>query len=491
MAGIRQFQRGGWRPGDDGRGRVDIVVAGLVHAALWRTRLPQTSAGALAPRAEGQVRERGGRYVPDMNIEIVTIGDELLLGFTIDTNAAHIAREFAALGIRVVRRATVGDDATAIAAAVREALERTGAVITTGGLGPTADDMSKPAVAAIFGRGMVLDSAVLANLEERWLKRFGHALPPSNRQQAMVPDGATILPNRHGSAPGIWLEDEQRRWVAMLPGVPREMRGMISDTIIPMLRDRVGADATVIRSRTLRTANIAESALADRLGELSRGVDGMPLAFLPGDDGVDLRITSRGLPMREAERRLDAAAARIHAQVGRFVYGEGDDDLAAVMLSACTDRNATIAVAESCTGGMLGARLTAVPGSSAVFLGGTIAYGNDVKVRELNVPVEMIAEYGAVSEPVALAMAAGARARFGSTIALAITGIAGPGGGTEEKPVGTVWVAVDDGDRAHAVRAVLPGNRREIRYRAAQLALDRLRRTFSNDSDATAWTSRA
>ena len=426
-----------------------------------------------------------------MNLEIVTIGDELLLGFTIDTNAAHIAREFAALGIRIVRRATVGDDPAVIADAVREALDRTGAVITTGGLGPTADDMTKPSIAAIFGREMVLDAAILENLEQRWLKRFNHPLPPSNRQQAMVPAGATILPNRHGSAPGIWLENDRHQWVAMLPGVPREMRGMIADTMLPLLRDRVGPDAPVVRSRTLRTANIAESALSDRLDELARGVDGMPLAFLPGKDGVDLRVTSRGASARETERRLDAAATRIRDKVGQCIYGEGDDDLAALMLAACAERHATVAVAESCTGGLLGSRFTAVPGSSAVFLGGTIAYGNDVKVRELGVGVDVIAEHGAVSEPVALAMAAGVRARFGSTIGIGITGIAGPDGGTPEKPVGTVWVAVNVAGHAHAVRATLPGDRNEIRYRAAQLALDRLRRAFANETDAAAWMSRS
>lgn len=426
-----------------------------------------------------------------MNIEIVTIGDELLLGFTIDTNAAHIAREFAALGIRVVRRATVGDDAESIASAVKQALDRTGAVITTGGLGPTADDMSKPAVAALFGKSMVMDAEILANLEARWLKRFGHELPPSNRQQAMVPEGATILANRHGSAPGIWLEDVQHRWVAMLPGVPREMRCMIADTIVPLLRDRVGADATVVRSRTVRTANIAESALADRLGELARGVDGMPLAFLPGNEGVDLRITSRGLLPRETERKLDAAATRIREKVGRFVYGEGDDDFAAVMLAACAERGATIAVAESCTGGLLGSRFTAVPGSSSVFLGGTIAYHNDVKVRELGVSASDLAEHGAVSEVVARAMASGVRARFGSSIGFGITGIAGPDGGTPEKPVGTVWVAVDVDGEVHATRALLPGDRSEVRYRATQVALDRLRRVFAKDADTTAWTSRS
>ncbi|MFN9201906.1 MAG: competence/damage-inducible protein A [Gemmatimonas sp.] len=425
-----------------------------------------------------------------MHIEIVTIGDELLLGFTIDTNAAHLAREFAALGVRIVRRTTCGDDADSIAGAVRDALGRTGAVITTGGLGPTADDQTKPAIGALFGRGMVLDGDILANLEQRWLKRFGHPLPTSNRQQAMVPDGATILENRHGSAPGIWLEDALGRWVAMLPGVPREMRGMVADTLLPRLRERIAPGGPVVRARTLRTANIAESALADRLGELAGGVNGLSLAYLPGRDGVDLRLTSYSLPSMVTERALNAAAVLVREKVGRFVYGEGDDDLAALMLAECGARGATIAVAESCTGGMLGMRLTAVPGSSRVVLGGTIAYANEVKIRELQVAAEDIAAHGAVSEPVARAMATGVRRRFGSSIGIGLTGLAGPGGGTPDKPVGTVWVAVDvDGD-VHAVRAVLPGDRGEIRWRAAQLALDRLRRAFAQDTEGAAWTAR-
>ena len=425
-----------------------------------------------------------------MNIEIVTIGDELLLGFTIDTNAAHLARELATLGVRIVRRATCGDDATAIASAVQDALERTGAVITTGGLGPTADDMTKPAIASIFGRGMVLDPDILAALEERWRKRFGHELPASNRQQAMVPEGCTILPNRHGSAPGIWLEDAQHRWVAMLPGVPREMRGMLADTIIPHLRDRLPLGGPVIRARTLRTANIAESALADKLGELARGVHGLSLAYLPGNDGVDLRLTSYRLPARETEATLTEAARLVREKVGQFIYGEGDDDLAALMLTECAARDLTLAVAESCTGGMLGMRLTAVPGSSRVVQGGTIAYANAVKVRELDVSESDLDAHGAVSEPVARAMATGARLRFGTNIGIGITGVAGPDGGTPEKPVGTVWVAIDLDGEVHAVRAILPGDRSEIRYRTAQLALDRLRRVFEGDQDTAGWTAR-
>jgi nicotinamide-nucleotide amidase len=306
----------------------------------------------------------------------------------------------------------------------------------------------------------------------------------------MVPEACTILPNRHGSAPGIWLEDAQQRWVAMLPGVPREMRGMLADTIIPHLRDRLPLGGPVIRARTLRTVNIAESALADKLGELARGVNGLSLAYLPGNAGVDLRLTSYTLPARETETALTEAARLVREKVGRFIYGEGDDDLAALMLAECAARGLTLAVAESCTGGMLGMRLTAVPGSSRVVQGGTIAYANAVKVRELDVSQSDLDAHGAVSEPVARAMAAGARRRFGTNIGIGITGVAGPDGGTPDKPVGTVWVAVDCDGEVHAVRAVLPGDRSEIRYRAAQLALDRLRRTFEHDQDAVGWTAR-
>lgn len=428
-----------------------------------------------------------------MDIEVITIGDELLLGFTIDTNAAHIGRSLASLGVRITRRSTCGDDPAQIASSVREALDRTGAVITTGGLGPTADDKTKPAIAAIFGRSMVMDDQILAALEERWQRRFGHSLPSSNRQQALIPEGCTVLQNRHGSAPGIWLEDDRQRWVAMFPGVPRELEGMLADTLIPLLASRLPIDPPVVRSRTLRTANIAESALADRLDDLARGVDGLPLAFLPGVDGVDLRLTSWSLRAREADSALAAASARIRLKVGEFIYGEDGDDLGALMLSECEKRGLTIAVAESCTGGLLGQRLTAVPGSSRVVQGGVIAYSNEVKTRQLGVAAEIIAQHGAVSEQVARAMATGVKTGLGSGVGIGITGIAGPDGGTAEKPVGTVWVAVDVEGSVSAVRGLLPGNRAEIRYRASQLALDLLRRRFagmaSPDGEA-GWVSR-
>ncbi len=416
-------------------------------------------------------------------IELITIGDELLLGFTVDTNAAYLARELASIGIEIVRRTTVGDTAASIATAVREALDRTGAVITTGGLGPTSDDLTKPAIAELFGRPMRFDPAILDAMEARWRARgLTGPLPAPNRQQAYIPEGARILANHHGSAPGIWLEDERaggRRWVAMLPGVPREMREMTTDALIPELRARGIAGDAVVRSRTLRTTGIAESKLAEELGDLAAGVEGLPLAYLPGVDGVDLRLTARGLPAADADRILERGAARLRARIGHWVYGEGATDLAAVVLDLCRTRRLHIAVGESCTGGLFGARLTAVPGSSDVFVGGVIAYDNRVKTAMLGVRDETLVAAGAVSEPVVREMAEGARARTGAELGIGITGIAGPEGGTPDKPVGTVWIALAGAGETQVRRAVFLGNREEIRYRSVQAALDMIRRTVA------------
>jgi nicotinamide-nucleotide amidase len=262
------------------------------------------------------------------------------------------------------------------------------------------------------------------------------------------------------------------------------MRGMLADTLMPRLAARVdsGGAPAVVRSRTLRTTSIAESALADRLGALAREVDGMPLAFLPGAEGVDLRITSSGRSDAATTARLDAAAAQLSEIAGDYMYGEGNDDLAAVVLAQVIATGGRIAVAESCTGGLLGGRLTAVPGSSAAVLGGIIAYDNTVKMRELGVSTATLEAHGAVSEPVALQMATAVRERFGATIGLAITGVSGPGGGTEEKPVGTTWVAVDVDGVAEARRSIFFGDRAENRARAAQQALDMLRRRLAGRS---------
>ena len=416
-----------------------------------------------------------------MIVEIVTIGDELLLGENIDINAVWLARELGAVGISVVRRTTVGDGAAAISAAVREALYRAGGVITTGGLGPTSDDRTRPAIAALFGRELRQDDAIWQGLRTLWRERGRPGEPPeSNRQQALVPEGATVLPNRHGTAPGLLLEDEEGRWVAMLPGVPREMKGLMTEELLPRLRARTADDRRVIRSVTLRTTGIAESQLPDLLGEYADGFGTVSLAYLPGQEGVDLRLTVRDARPDDADRTLGEAADSLRHRLGRHWYADGPTDLADVVIAALREEGKHLAVAESCTGGLLAARLTSMSGASHAFVGGVVAYDNAVKVEQLGVDPSLIARVGAVSEDVARAMASGVRALMDCEVGVGITGVAGPEGGTVEKPVGTVWIAVDlDGQAAvHGGRFI--GDRAEIRFRATQAALNMIRRELAN-----------
>jgi competence/damage-inducible protein CinA-like protein len=414
-----------------------------------------------------------------LQIELLTIGDELLLGFTVDTNAAYLARTLAAIGVEIVHRTTVGDDADQIAAAVSDAIERTGAVITTGGLGPTADDRTRPVIAKLFGRELVRDDEIVKQIEARFWRMTSARMPETNIVQAMVPVGARVLPNNHGTAPGLWIEDAQGRWVAMLPGVPREMRGLTNDSILPILRERIGAAPVAIVSRTLRTTGIGESALAERLGDLGKNVDGMPLAFLPGWAGVDLRLTSRTRSSEDAAHALDSAAQMLRDVAGPVVYGVESQDMAELVLQMCRERGLTIGTAESCTGGLLGARLTAIPGSSDVYSGGIISYGNDVKSKLLGVRDVTLEKHGAVSEETAREMAEGCLRSLGTTLGIAITGIAGPGGGTPEKPVGTVWIAVAGIGSTRTLGRQYVGDREEIRLRSTQASLDQVRRALA------------
>ena len=385
-----------------------------------------------------------------MRVELITIGDELLLGFTIDTNSAFLGRELAGLGVEIHRRTTVGDDPAAIADAVREALQRADGVITTGGLGPTSDDVTMEAVAAALGVELERNEAIVARLEEIWRSRGrSEKLPPSNLSQAMLPRGASVLPNNHGTAPGAFVEREDKRWVAVLPGVPREMREMFNGSVRDILSRRAPG-GTVVRSLAVRTTGVPESRLPSLLAELADGVDGMSLAYLPSVEGVDLRLTARGSRPAAADEALRAAARKLSARLEPYAYAEGTTDLAEVVLAACRRAGRRLAVAESCTGGMLGQRLTAIAGSSDVFAGGVIAYDNEVKIELLGVDV-----------------------------GVAITGIAGPGGGSAEKPVGTVWIAVAMPDEMVAKQLRLFGDREEVRRRAAQAALDLVRRSLA------------
>src|SRR5688572_14487189 len=399
-----------------------------------------------------------------MNIELVTIGTELLLGLTVDTNGAEIARELAALGVRVTRCTSVADRGDEIRDAVAEGLGRTGAVLTTGGLGPTRDDITKKVVADLFGAPLEFDQSVWDALLARFA-RLERKPVESNRSQAEVPRGATVLPNRWGTAPGLWIEGRPGL-VILLPGVPLEMRRLLEHEVAPRLSRRSGQ--SVIRSVLVRTSGVPESTLAEKIGNIEAEIAPITLAYLPGLEGVDLRLSAWGLAPDEADRRLAEATALLRGRAGHHVYGEGDSDLAALVLEEARARGARLAVAESCTGGLIGSRLTEIPGSSDVFVGGVIAYDNAVKRDVLGVPEPLLAQHGAVSEPVARAMAEGAIRRFGVTAAVAVTGVAGPGGGSPDKPVGTVWLACAVDGKVEARRSMFPGTRQEVRARAAQ-----------------------
>lgn len=405
-----------------------------------------------------------------MHIELLTIGNELLLGQTVDTNAAELARELSAAGLRVTWRSTVGDNGGDIAGAVREALDRTGAVVMTGGLGPTSDDITKVAVARLLGLPVAFSDEVWGHVLERF-RHFGREPSVSNRSQAEVPLGAIVLRNRWGTAPGLWIDipNPQHGFVVMLPGVPLEMRMLLEHELLPRLRAR--ADGTVVRSRTLRTTGIAESTLAEEIGAIEPEIAPLTLAYLPGAEGVDLRVTAWTLSATEADSRLTAAIGQLRLRIHGADYGEDHVDLAEVVLDAARRRGLTLAVAESCTGGMVGGRLTAVPGASDAFLGGVVAYADLIKERALDVPHALLKAEGAVSESVARAMAEGVRRNFQADMSVSVTGIAGPSGGTETKPVGTVWFATTAAGGTHSVKRVFGGSRGDIRARACQYAL--------------------
>ena len=410
-----------------------------------------------------------------MNIELVTIGTELLLGMTVDTNGAEIARALAAQGVRVTRRTSVADRGDEIRDVVADALGRTGAVLTTGGLGPTRDDITKKVVADLFNAPLEFDETIWAGLLARFA-RFQRKPAESNRSQAEVPRGATVLTNRWGTAPGLWLEGPPGL-VIMLPGVPLEMRRLLEHEVVPRLASR--GTGSIIRSLLVRTSGIPESSLAERMGDVEREIAPLTLAYLPGLEGVDLRLSAWDLPSDEAERRLHAAASLLRSRGADNVYAEGEVDLAALVLEEARALGLRLAVAESCTGGLLGARLTEVPGSSDVFVGGVIAYDNALKVELLGVAGTLLAEHGAVSEPVARAMAEGAATRLGVGAAISVTGIAGPGGGTPDKPVGTVWIGCWHKGSVETRHSIFPGSRHEVRARAAQAALFLLYRRLS------------
>ncbi|MFZ9849612.1 MAG: competence/damage-inducible protein A [Vulcanococcus sp.] len=421
--------------------------------------------------------------------EILCVGTELLLGSITNGNARWIAEQLAALGIAHHRQAVVGDNRERLIAELRAAAGRCTVLITTGGLGPTPDDLTTEAIAAAFGAALEEHPEIWAAIQARISAR-GRPVAASNRRQALLPRGATVLPNPTGTAPGIiWTPDpvglpfpvQPGFTVLTFPGVPSEMRAMWQATAEPWLR-ATGLAEGVFASRMLRFWGVAESSLAERMADLLEGTN-PTVAPYAGAGEVTLRITARAQALPQAEALLAPLEAEIRARAGSSCFGTDGDSLAAV-LQQLRQRGQTLAVAESCTGGGLGAALAAVPGASDVFLGGVIAYANAVKQALLGVPAATLAAHGAVSDPVAAAMAEGARRATGATWGLAITGIAGPAGGSTEKPVGLVHLAVagPDGCQSEGVRFGSSRGRAWIQTLAAGEALDRLRLRLQQDA---------
>lgn len=409
-----------------------------------------------------------------MKAHILTIGDELLIGQVVNTNAASIATQLNGAGVDVARMLTVGDDDAEILRALADAFREADAVIVTGGLGPTHDDITKKALCTFFETDLVSSPEVREAIE-RFMVQRGHPWSPASEEQTMVPRGCTVIPNRHGTAPGQFFERGGKVVIAM-PGVPYEMEYMMRDFVLPWLQSRPSGAA--ILHRTLRTTGIAESILSARLGDLVALLGGAKLAFLPSAGGVRLRITVMDDDPDRARRRVADVEAGIRASASEYIYGAEDEEIEDVVGRLLAERGLSIGVAESCTGGLVSHRLTNVPGSSRYLLAGVVAYSNASKVRLLGVPEELIASHGAVSMEVAAAMAAGMRANSGASIGLATTGIAGPSGGSAAKPVGLVWIGYADADRTFARRFNLGGERVRIKERASQSALDLLRRAL-------------
>jgi nicotinamide-nucleotide amidase len=406
--------------------------------------------------------------------EILCIGTELLLGNITNGNARWIAEQLASLGIPHQRQLVLGDNRERLIAEFRAAPERCRVLITTGGLGPTPDDLTTEALAAAFDTPLIENQQVWADIQAK-LSARGRSCSPSNRRQALIPQGAQVLPNPTGTAPGVIWTPRPGFTVLTFPGVPSEMRAMWHATAAPWLRD-AGLASGVFASRMLQFWGVSESALAEQMADLLQQSN-PTVAPYAGAGEVKLRITARADTSEGAEQLLQPVEAEIRSRTGVCCFGCDGDSLASVVLEQLRRRGQTLAVAESCTGGGLGAALAAVPGASDVFLGGVIAYANSVKQGLLGVPADLLEAHGAVSDPVAQAMAQGVRRRTGSDWALAITGVAGPGGGSAEKPVGLVHLAVAGpaGCSSEGVRFSPSRGRDWIQTLSAGEALNRLR----------------
>jgi nicotinamide-nucleotide amidase len=409
-----------------------------------------------------------------MKAEIIAVGSEMLTPDKIDTNSLFLTEELNKLGIEIVRKTVVGDDRALLLEAFRDAVNRVPLTIASGGLGPTEDDLTRETVAELLGRKLVRNDAIVRAIEARF-RSFGRVMPDTNIRQAMVPEGADPLDNPRGTAPGLWLEDRDRT-IALLPGPPRELKPMFREQVLPRLQRRISS--VRMYHRELRVTGLGESHVDSLAGPIYTRYPEVQTTVLasPGEVQIHLRVWTADSAHADAlfadvERGLDLALTD-------RIFSRDSSPLEEVVAQELLKQNATIASAESCTGGLFAERLTTIAGSSAYFLGGVVCYSNEMKTAWADVPPEMIATKGAVSTEVAIALADGIRRRVRSTLGIGITGIAGPGGGSEEKPVGTVHIALASatGMRDRALR--FPGDREMIRMQASQAALDMVRVHF-------------
>jgi len=373
-------------------------------------------------------------------------------------------------------RVTVGDDVELITEAIARAMQRSDLVLTTGGLGPTSDDLTKKAICKYFKRPLVFHDDILRDVENRFKVR-GITMPAINQNQALLPQGAAFVPNTRGSAVGIVFEENGHLFVSM-PGVPDEMEAMVTGWVSDTIRKRSGGNITL--HRKIRAVGIFESALFEKISDLAEikntGESKLTIAFLPSRRGIDLRLTITTRNQKEGQRLIDDLESKIKERIGSYIYGYDNETLPEIIGKLLRERRMTLSVAESCTGGLLGKLITDIPGSSDYFLGGIIAYSNDLKIKLLSVPAAILAKHGAVSEECACFMADSARKNLGTDIAVSITGVAGPEGGTFEKPVGLIFIALSTADKVVVRREQFGAERDRNRERSATIALDMIRR---------------
>jgi nicotinamide-nucleotide amidase len=404
--------------------------------------------------------------------EIIAIGSELLAPDRTDTNSLWLTEKLNRLGIEVKLKTIVGDDDARLEEAIKDAVRRSKVVITTGGLGPTEDDITRKIAARAVGRRLLLDEAVLADIRQRF-QNFGVAMPERNSRQAMVIENAEVLPNPNGTAPGMFIE-HQGTAIVLLPGPPREMRPMFENHVSPKLSGRVGSFR--VMRRFLRVAGLGESAVDEKIAPIYTQYENPQTTILFNQSEIEIHLTARGRTEAEADALLDRLSEQIEERLGNAVFSFAGETMEEVVGLKLSVGGYTVSVAESCTGGLIAQRLTEIPGSSKYFIEGVVAYANDAKTRTLGVEPVLLLEHGAVSAAVAEAMAEGIRKRAATDFGLSVTGIAGPGGGTEEKPVGLVYIALADEVKTEHRKLQLPGDRNLIRWRASQAALDMLRR---------------